>query len=79
MEITIPLFQEDIWRIGHVLSRKGLIEAACQMRDVAKGVDGAEGAAISARRILDRLYLQEYLIDEALWHDLNERLLRLAG
>ena len=79
VEMTAPVFQEEIWRIGHVLSRRGLIEAACQMRNVANGVDGEEGAAISTRGILDRLYLQECLIDEALWHDLNERLLRLDG
>ena len=59
---------------AHLLSRKGLIEAACQMRDVANDVDGEGEAALRAKEILDRLYLQECFIDEALWYDLNEKL-----
>ena len=59
---------------AHLLSRKGLIEAACQMRDVANDVDGEGEAALVAKEILDRLYLQECFIDEALWYDLNEKL-----
>ena len=50
---------------AHLLSRKGLIEAACQMRDVANEVDGEGEAALRAKEILDRLYLQECFIDEA--------------
>ena len=72
--MVAPLFREEIWRIGHLLSRKGLIEAACQMRDLANDVDGEGEAALRAKEILDRLYLQECFIDEALWYDLNERL-----
>ncbi len=68
------MFREDIWRIGHVLSRKGLIEAACQMRDVANAVDREGGSELRAKAILDRLYFQDCLIDEALWRDLRERL-----
>ncbi len=73
-EMAAPLFREEIWRIGHLLSRKGLLEAACQMRDVANDVDGEGEAALRAKEILDRLYLQECFIDEALWNDLNEKL-----
>ena len=72
--MAAPLFREEIWRIGHLLSRKGLIEAACQMRDVANDVDGEGEAALRAKEILDRLYLQECFIDEALWYDFNEKL-----
>ena len=71
--MPVPLFREDIWRIGHVLSRKGLIEAACQMRDVANDVDGEGGSESRAKEILDRLYFQDCFIDEALWHDLSAR------
>ena len=77
METAGLLFREDIWRVGHVLSRTGLIEAACQMRDVANDFDGKAEATLRAKEILDRLYLQDCFIDEALWHDLNERLQRL--
>ena len=70
--MTVPLFREDIWRIGHVLSRMGLIEAACQMRDVANDVDGEGGSELRAKEILDRLYFQDCFIDKALWHDLSE-------
>ena len=59
---------------AHLLSRKGLIDAACQMRDVANEVDGEGEAALRAKEILDRLYLQECFIDEALWYDLKEKL-----
>jgi len=68
------LYREDIWRIGHVLSRKGLIEAACQMRNVANDVDGEGGSEFRAKEILDRLYFQDWFIDEALWYELSERL-----
>ena len=71
------MFREEIWRLGHLLSRKGLIEAACQMRDVANDVDGKGRATCRAKEILDRLYLQDCSIDEALWHNLSERLQRL--
>ena len=67
------MFRENIWRIGHILSRKGLIEAACQMRDVANDVDGEGGSELRAAEILDRLYFQDCFIDQALWHDLRER------
>ena len=77
METAALLFREDIWRVGHVLSRTGLIEAACQMRDVANNFDGEAAATLRAKEILDRLYLQDCSIDEALWHDLSQRLQRL--
>ena len=67
------MFREDIWRIGHVLSRKGLIEAACQMRDVANDVDGEGSSKLRVKEILDRLYFQDCFIDKALWHELSER------
>ena len=67
------MFREDIWRIGHVLSRKGLIEAACQMRDVANDVDGEGSSELRVKEILDRLYFQNCFIDKALWHELSER------
>ena len=67
------MFREDIWRIGHVLSRKGLIEAACQMRDVANDVDGEGSSELRVKEILDRLYFQDCFIDKALWHELSER------
>ena len=67
------MYREDIWRIGHVLSRKGLIEAACQMRDVANDVDGEGSSELRVKEILDRLYFQNCFIDKALWHELSER------
>lgn len=63
---------KNIWLIGHTLSRKGLIDAACQMRDVAnawhdEGYDGE----LEAIGILDRLYYKDRFIDEALWQSLR--------
>ena len=51
----------------------GLIEAACQMRDVANDVDGEGGPELKAKEILDRLYFQDCFIDKAFWHDLSGR------
>ena len=61
-----------VWLIGHTLSRKGLIDAACQMRDVANawGDDGCDGES-EAIGILDRLYHEDRFIDEALWQSLR--------
>ena len=44
------------------------------MRDVANAVDREGGSELRAKAILDRLYFQDCLIDEALWRDLRERL-----
>jgi hypothetical protein len=66
-----------IWKIGHILSRRGLIGAACQMRDIAqmRGVEGYDGEA-EALRVLDRLYYENGFIDKETWQTLRGALLK---
>ena len=55
----------NIWLAGHALSMRGLIDAACQTRDVANSDDDPEERLESAEDILDRLYYEDRSID---WH-----------
>ena len=64
-----------VWKVGHVLSRKGLIDAACQMRDAANSWSEDNDAARSeALGIVDRLYRTDSFIDESTWRELRDRI-----
>lgn len=66
--------KRDIWLVGHALSMRGLIDAACQTRDVANSYDEDNARLRSAKDILDRLYYQDRSIDWHTWRELHRML-----
>jgi hypothetical protein len=62
---------KSVWKVGHVLSRKGLIAAACQMRDISQAWEQNPSLGkIEATQLLNELYLHEKSIDYLLWREL---------
>ena len=61
----------DIWLVGHALGMRGLIDAACETRDVANSPGGPGRRQQSAAEILDRLYYEDRSIDCSLWRELH--------
>jgi len=67
----------NVWLVGHALSMRGLIDAACQVRDVANSQDERGRRLQLAGKILDRLYYEDRFIDWLAWIELH-RLLHKA-
>ena len=63
-----------IWKVGHILSRRGLIAEACELRFVSLDDDaGREAQRATATRVVDRL-LRGRSIDERLHGELASAL-----